>query len=909
MKTTNYKYITIFGVAVLAIACSTKKDNLVNRSYHRMTTKYNTLYNGGNALTAGINDLKTTMVDNYWEVLPVERMQKPAEEMEPTDKRNANFERAETKAVKAIQKHSMDIGGQERNPQMDEAHLLLGQSRYYDNRFIPALEAFNYVLYKYPKSSQIDEVKVWREKTNIRLENTGVAIKNLKKLLDEKKEVMDVQIYSDAHAILAEAYIKEQYLDSAVVALKEAANTSRDKEKTARYNFITGQLYGKLKNTDSAYAYYQHVIDMKRKSPRIYTIQAHAMQAGMFDYKAGDTLAFMEKYRDLLEDRENRPFLDIINHQVGLFYDKQGLNKKAVEYYNYSLRKKANDRYLVASNYRNIGEINFEEAEYVMAGKYYDSTLVNMDYRTREYKAIKKKRDNLEDVIKYEAIANTNDSILYVASLSDEQKITYYNEQIVKIKAHDEEVRKKAEAEAQRQANIAANAAGAAGSMAMNNNMSGNASSAMQGFNQNSNVSGISLAGSDFSRKSLQTDNAASGATTRPTGGASAMGGATASGPFYFYNTASLQYGKLTFQGQWGKRPLTDNWRVASEIKGGGFDAEEAMAAADSLSGKNGKDKPLDPRYDPNFYISQLPVEQTVLDSLAKDRNFAYFQLGAIYKDKFKEYRRAADKLEKLLTYNPEERLIAPSVYNLYKIYEIIDPSKADAYKQRILSEYPDSRYAAIIRNPNSDDVLKGSPDAIYKKLYDQYQSGQIREVYAVIGEQIDAFEGEDILPKLELLKARLVGRLQGVEEYKKAVSYVALTYANAKEGKDADGILKTDIPVLEKMAFGATPTAYKLIFKFNVSDAKIAPLVAKLKQFIKDNNNNSITVSNDVYTATENIVVLHGLINKLAAVDVVSVLKDYKDYKIAENPIVISTEDYKVIQVKKNFEEYQPVK
>jgi hypothetical protein len=43
---------------------------------------------------------------------------------------------AETKATKAIQKHSMNIdGGKE--TQIDEAYLLLGKSRYYDQRFIP----------------------------------------------------------------------------------------------------------------------------------------------------------------------------------------------------------------------------------------------------------------------------------------------------------------------------------------------------------------------------------------------------------------------------------------------------------------------------------------------------------------------------------------------------------------------------------------------------------------------------------------------------------------------------------------------------------------------------------------------------------------------------------------------------
>src|SRR5690554_7921950 len=124
--------------------------------------------------------------DNYWEILPVEKMQI----LEPvfgqdSIPRNANFRRAEDKAVKAIENHSMSVGGLERNRQMDEAYLLLGKARYYDQRFIPALEAFNFILYKYPDSDKINHAKVWKEKTNIRLDNNILAIQNLSKLLKE----------------------------------------------------------------------------------------------------------------------------------------------------------------------------------------------------------------------------------------------------------------------------------------------------------------------------------------------------------------------------------------------------------------------------------------------------------------------------------------------------------------------------------------------------------------------------------------------------------------------------------------------------------------------------------------------------------------------------------------------------
>jgi hypothetical protein len=40
------------------------------------------------------------------------------------EKQNSDFELAETKATKAIQKHSMNIDGRERNFQIDEAYLL-----------------------------------------------------------------------------------------------------------------------------------------------------------------------------------------------------------------------------------------------------------------------------------------------------------------------------------------------------------------------------------------------------------------------------------------------------------------------------------------------------------------------------------------------------------------------------------------------------------------------------------------------------------------------------------------------------------------------------------------------------------------------------------------------------------------
>ena len=105
----------------------------------------------------------------------------------------------------------MNIGGYEKNNQIDESYLMLGKSRYYENRYLPAMEAFNYILYKYPTSNNVYQAQVWREKVNLKLENEQLAIKNLNRTLKGQK--ISGQDLADIHSVLAQAYIKKNVLD------------------------------------------------------------------------------------------------------------------------------------------------------------------------------------------------------------------------------------------------------------------------------------------------------------------------------------------------------------------------------------------------------------------------------------------------------------------------------------------------------------------------------------------------------------------------------------------------------------------------------------------------------------------------------------------------------------------------
>lgn len=898
MKTNLLKYISVAGFFLFLIACSTKKNTFLSRNSHALSSKYNILYNGGLALDKGVIDLKAQYQDNFWEMLPIERMQISKEEALPgKNTRNPNFERAETKSAKAIQKHSMNIGGSEKNPQMDEAHLMLGKSRYYDQRFVPALEAFNYILYKYPNSDKIYEAKIWREKTNIRLDNDAIAVSNLNKLLKEIK--FKDQIFADANASLAQAFLNLGQKDSAVVKMKLAKEFTEQNEEKARYDFILGQLYEDLGHKDSAYASYQSVIDMKRQAARQYVIQAHARQAAQFDYEKGDTTAFVLKYKELLKDRENRPYLDVLNHQMALFYDKNKKFEVAKKYYNASLKSKSQDQYQIASNYRNLADIYFNANKYVTAGKYYDSTLVQMNPKTREYRAIKKKRENLVDVIKYEAIATRNDSIIHVFGLSETERTAYYEAYIAKLKK-DEEI---AKALAEKAAQNSQSVPNTDGSMPV---MDDAADPAIRAKMKDIGLANKTVG--DLSRKGASP----------PSSNPAVSAGSAAGGSFYFYNPTTVAFGKNEFRKIWGDRKLKNNWRLSSD-KGGANASRDEDAAVDGSDADvtAAKDQKPDERYTTDFYIQQIPKTQVEIDSIAKERNFAYYQLGVIYKEKFKEYKLAVAKLEKLLDNKPEERLILPSMYNLYKLYEILDQDKASAMKARIIKEYPESRYAQILNNPNPGDLaLTDTPEAAYNKLFKLYESGDYKLVLTNLNIAIDQFTGEEMLPKFELLKANTVGKLKGLEEFKKALNYVGLTYPNSEEGRQAEFLREVEVPKMERLNFNEVqPYSWKIVYKSpNPENKNTKNLVAKIQKFIKDRGFEKITMSYDIYTMDQDFVVIHGMKTEEYAKGIASILKEFKEYKIQDVSYIISSDNYKIIQIKKNFEEYlkvgtQPIK
>ena len=708
---------------LFVVSCSTKKDAFLNRNFHSATTKFNVLYNGNEALRIGLQQLNSNYEDNYWERLPIEplkidKLALPGMQGDG-DSSPKEFERAEEKAVKAIQKHSMLIARQERNNQIDNAYLLLGKSRYYSKRFVPALEAFNFVILNYPRADLINETRIWQAKTLVRLQNEEQAIKNLTNLLKDKE--LESEIKERAHTAIAMAYIKMDSLQQVTNHLNKAVLTDKNKEQTARNLFVLGQIYREKNLKDSSTIAFQKVINFK-KSPFKYKIHAHIEKAKNVDTKE-EEIATINVFKKLIKDRDNRPYLDQLNYHLGLLVRNDD-SEKAIGYFKDALHHSRKSNFQKELTYEALGNSYFDKTSFLAAGAYYDSILqITQSNNTKRVRGIKRKRDKLTEVILYENISKRNDSILKVVAMSADERETFFSDYIVTLRAKDKEKKARLSAELKR-------------------------------LKQAKN------------RQLVQLDNTSK---------------------WYFYNMHTVSFGKEEFKALWGNRPLEDNWRLSTKTV---VNVVNEIAVENLNEVEVGSVK----KYEVWYYTDQIPTDKSKIDSIRAERNSAYFKLGVIYKEQFKELDLAASKLDKLLTFSPKLTIVLPSKYHLYKIYTSQNNVKATALKEDIINDFPASKYARIILNPTKDvsDTSEITSEDEYALVFYEYKDELFDSVIEKATTAIQKYEGEKIVSKFELLKAYAIGKKDGIAAFKEALDFVAMNYPNTEEGKKALEVINT---------------------------------------------------------------------------------------------------------------------
>jgi hypothetical protein len=461
-----------------------------------------------------------------------------------------------------------------------------------------------------------------------------------------------------------------------------------------------------LEHKDSAALAYQSVINLNRRIPRIFWIHAKLNQLNTNQLDLEST---QKAYKKLTKNEENKKYLDKIHFSHASYSLSHFDTIAAKNLINASLRTNTKDKMLKGLAYETMGEVFFDENQFVTAGAYLDSTLNVLEPKTRRFRKITRKRNKLNDIIKYETNRQTSDSLLALMTKTPEEQASIFTRYIADLKEADS-LQKQQQQQKQQQ----------------------------------------STANTSFFDSE-----------------------------FYFYNSAMRSRGESEFFRIWGNISKTDNWRYANQQAA----TETIVDTATETEQKIEKAVEVDPRYMLETYINQIPPPEA-RDSLVQVRNTAYFDAGLAYKEQFAAYLQAKDRLLTLLSFDSDYTL--PSLYHLYQIEEQTGGAKALTYKNQIISEYPNSQYAAILQNPEAAEGALARFEERYTLLEERFKAQAFEEVIDQSFDAILSLQDENLRSRFSLLRAHAIGRLDGTAAYERALSEVTLAFPNQKAGEEA---------------------------------------------------------------------------------------------------------------------------
>ena len=544
---------------------------------------------------------------------------------------------------------------------------------------------------------------------------------------------------------LLSIYRSEALLDNgkkteAIEELNRAYALNKNRKLKSRIAFLRGQVLQELGKNEEARESY--LAAYKYANDFEFEVKSQIQIAKTFSGKGN-----YDGARDYLEKISKKGTYGSRKNEfyyaLGLMANNAGKKDEAQEFFKKSLNENVSDGQVRGLTYYEIGKHYLDKNDYIGAGIYYDSALAVMTYEPSKI-LLKDQGNYIKKISKNYYLIKKNDSILSLAKMSTEQKTDFFNKYIAKLKTKEEkeeQERKKAERQ--------------------------------KGFDTG-----------DYNANSLFANS----------GNSFEDFGVTTKG-FYFSNTGTVSKGTSSFKQLWGERALSDNWRYSKKMATIEDLKNDALGVTSA---------PNPRRFEPAFYIEQIPTEANKLGQLKKDRDTASLGLGVMYQNYFTNTPLATKTLYDLVDVNPEEKVMLQALYEIFAMNYEKNPQAAERAKQILLKDYPYTSYAEFARNPKNNTFVKSSADTEneYKTAFALYEAEKFTESQTIIEQAIQKNPKDALVPKLSLLNAFNAGKSSGKEVMILQLEQIVLNYAKTPEGEKAKQMLNY---LKSDLAFQAT--------------------------------------------------------------------------------------------------------
>ena len=725
----------IFLVWVFA-GCSTEKNTWSTRTFHNINSKYNVYFNANESVKKGVLSIEDRIEDDFTRLLPIYKSSVPsAGELVQSDMDNAII-----KCSKLIEIHSIT-----KKPKRQKK-----RTRKYQE--FASQEEFN---------KWIDDSYLLMGKAYFYQHNFVGAIDNFGYVA---RKYPDEETKDEAQIWLIRSYSElERFAEASEViqAIQNDEEFPKSLEKDLAV--ATADYYMKQQDYNEAIKFLDIAINktfFKRDKARLKYIEAQLYQElGMADqaskaylavtkmnpdYKmafnakinsagvfsgTGDTEKLKKELNKMLRDNKNFDFRDQIYYALGNLYFKEGNRNVAIENYAQSVSTSFNNQFQRALSSITLADIYFEDLEYRKAQSYYDSAMIIIDDTYPNYEIVSGNYRGLTNLVDNLIIVEREDSLQRIAKMPEIERESF----IARLMKEEQEKQRNAE-------NLA-----------------------LQGMGD-----------PNYSR------------TNRNRQG---MGNQQAGAGWYFYNPQTVSYGRVTFQQLWGKRQLEDNWNRANK----GISTE----ISDDTEGKGDSTQVVVIENDPlkkEYYTQFLPLTDSLMTISHDKVRDALFNAGKIFKTDFTNYPRSAESFEELIRRYPDNIYLLSALFELYDLYELMgDKQQSDIYRNRIISQYPESNYAQYLINPNFFVEMEARQDSLnrlYQETFRNYKAGSYLNVIALTGQMKAMKPDSVIIPKIDFMEMVANGTQSNVQNFENLLENYVAVYPDEEPTPLANEIL-----------------------------------------------------------------------------------------------------------------------
>jgi tetratricopeptide (TPR) repeat protein len=736
----SYKYLALLSLLLFPTNCSVEKNTPSSRFYHSLTSRYNIFYNGNESYKSGVSKVNKGYTDDYAELLRIFEYSDPA----APSRCSSDMERAIQKASKLISLKSMTA-----KPEIKDKTKISEQ----DQKLLDRKEYNDWVDDSY---LLIGKARFYKQEFNEASPVFEYCI----------KEANDPEIQKEATIWLARIYNESGKYSEGFRILNELdIKNLSSKSLRSMYYSTLADLFIKQKKYSEAIDPLSQAIKLasgKRSKYRLtyllaqineragnsesaialyrqvtkmnppYDVEFNAQIniAGVFDVNSGDPKAIRKELEKMLRDPKNKDFLDQIYYALGNLSMKEGNENEAIDSFRKSASSHSSNQNQKGRTYLALADYFYKKPDFIKAGKYYDSTISFIDQKYPDYQLIKSKSQNLNTVVSQLEIIQREDSLQKVAAMPESERSNLISSIIQKIT--------KAESEG-----------------------------------KTTNYTDMYNLGQYYEnerRSQNQIDQ---------------------EGKWYFYNQAALTFGRTEFKRRWGDRKLEDNWRNANRTRIS--TSQEGNAVDEKSQTKKDTSRAALDYKSPAFYLKNLPLTDSLLAHSNNKVANAYLNLGKAYAEKLSDQVRSTDSFEKLLNRFPSSELIPETLYNLYKDNKDINNSKAEAYRQKLLANYPSTEFAKILSDPGyyikKLDDMKAA-EKLYEQAYSSYTSENFASAISICDTALKTYVQDPLAPKFMLLHAYCVAKTGNERSFKDDLNKVIKGWPKSTESTKAGEII-----------------------------------------------------------------------------------------------------------------------